>query len=274
MIIGFPLRNSVIFGFGRCIAVGVTSSVQLNSVRQLSRFPPLQSMDTPHDPDFRPVEIAGFRKPYYNKDEPYFMESAASADPFIQFDVWFKDVCSHAGSISYEEMNACCVSTCVNNKPSSRMVLLKKYDKSGFTFFTNSISRKGREMTENPNIAMLFYWPFVNRQVRIEGKVERISEAETDEYWNSRPITSRIGGAISEQSQEVPSRQFLEAKRAELIERVAQEGPSAVPRPQSWSGFLLKPNYFEFWQGQSDRLHDRLAYRQNGEEWTRFRLSP
>ncbi|KAI6244039.1 Pyridoxal 5'-phosphate synthase [Aphelenchoides fujianensis] len=233
------------------------------------------SMDTPHeDPDFKPVEISGYRKPYYNKEEPYLMESKAASDPFVQFDAWFKDVISHSKSLSYEEMNACSISTCVNNKPSSRMVLLKKYDHTGFTFFTNSISRKGREMTENPQIAMLFYWPFVNRQVRIEGRVEKVPAAETDEYWNSRPITSRIGGAISEQSHEVPSREFLESKRAELVERVAREGPSAVPRPPSWSGFLLRPDYFEFWQGQSDRLHDRLAYRLNGEEWTRVRLAP
>jgi len=230
-------------------------------------------MDTPHD-DFQPLEISGFRKPYYNMAEPYFLEENASVDPFIQYDNWFKDVCGHK-DISYEEMNAVCLSTCVNNKPSSRMVLLKKYDKNGFSFFTNGTSRKGQEIEENPNAAMLFYWPFVNRQVRIEGKVEKLSIEEVENYWESRPLNSRIGGAISEQSSVVGSRKELEDKRTELNLLVAQSGQQVVKRPESWVGYILKPDYFEFWQGQSDRIHDRLSYKlENGSEWNRQRLSP
>jgi pyridoxamine-phosphate oxidase len=144
------------------------------------------------------------------------------------------------------------------------MVLLKKYDKHGFTFFTNGLSRKGKEMGENPNVALLFYWPFVNRQVRIEGKVEKIPIEDVEDYWNSRPLNSRIGGAISQQSSVIESRQVckyffqmnfafqvLEKQRVELNLLVAEAGHHVVKRPETWWGYIVKPNYFEFWQGNS-----------------------
>jgi pyridoxamine-phosphate oxidase len=133
------------------------------------------------------------------------MEENTNANPFIQFDIWFKDVCTHK-NLRYEETNSVCLSTCADNKPSSRMVLLKKYDKDGFSFFTNNVSRKGQQIAANPNAAMLFYWPFVNRQVRIEGQIQALPIEEVEDYWNSRPLNSRIGAAISVQSSVIPSR--------------------------------------------------------------------
>jgi pyridoxine/pyridoxamine 5'-phosphate oxidase len=134
-------------------------------------------------------------------------------DPFIKFDTWLKDVCSHK-TMSYEEANAVCITTCVDNKPSSRMVSLKKYDRNGFYFFTSSVSRKGRELAANPNAAMLFYWPCVNRQIRIEGQVKMMSDEYAEISWKMRPLDIRIGPSISVQSPMIPSRKvtFLSVK--------------------------------------------------------------
>ncbi|CAD5227614.1 unnamed protein product [Bursaphelenchus okinawaensis] len=228
-------------------------------------------MDTPHQ--FEPVDVSGVRKQYLNAAEPYFLEQNCSTDPFHQFHVWFSNVLQQS-NITYEEMNAVCLSTCVNNKPSSRMVLMKSYNDTGFTFYTNSCSRKGQEIAANNNGAMMFYWPFVNRQVRIEGTITEVAPEEATKYWDSRPTHSKVGGSISNQSQVVESRQVLEDRRRALDERVKAESEQILVKPQSWTGYTLKPNYFEFWQGQSDRIHDRLRFKLQENQWIRERIQP
>ncbi|KAE9417943.1 hypothetical protein Angca_007346, partial [Angiostrongylus cantonensis] len=159
-------------------------------------------------------------------------------------------------------------------RPSSRMVLLKSYANDTFSFYTNCNSRKGRELHENPSACMLFYWPKVHRQVRIEGKVSLLSNEDAVAYWNSRPIAGRIGSKSSEQSEVVPNRDYLTSKRKALEKQVEKEGPGSITKPDSWVGYALVPDYFEFWQGQSDRLHDRIEFRKCDGNWKIQRLSP
>ncbi|VDD95308.1 unnamed protein product [Enterobius vermicularis] len=211
-----------------------------------------------------------------NKEEPVILEeNLPSLDPFEVFDVWFKNVASKA-NVSFEEVNAACVSTCLNGKPSSRMVLMKEYDKKGFSFYTSYDSRKGKELEANPYACILFYWPKVDRQIRIEGKVEKLPIQMADNYWNSRPLKSRIGSKASDQSTVIPNRQYLIDKRQELTKLAEEKGEGAITRPTSWGGYRVIPNYFEFWQGQSDRVHDRIVFElvDDGKKWIRKRLSP
>jgi pyridoxamine 5'-phosphate oxidase len=150
-------------------------------------------------------------------------------------------------------------------------VLLKSFDDRGFVFFTNYQSQKGNELNENPRAALLFYWPGLWRQVRIEGEVEKISAAESEEYFQSRPLGSRLGAWASNQSEVVENRETLEARFAELQQRFGED----VPRPEHWGGYRVKPNSIEFWQGRDNRLHDRLRYRREEDGgWVIERLAP
>ena len=155
--------------------------------------------------------------------------------------------------------------------PDARIVLLKSFDDSGFVFYTNYQSRKARELSESPRACLLFYWASLWRQVRIEGTVEKISEAESDAYFQSRPLGSQLGAWASDQSEVVETREILEARFEELQKRFGEN----VPRPPHWGGYRVKPTAIEFWQGQDNRLHDRLRYklRQDG-NWTIERLGP
>ena len=155
--------------------------------------------------------------------------------------------------------------------PDARIVLLKSFDDSGFVFYTNYQSRKARELSESPRACLLFYWASLWRQVRIEGTVEKISEAESDAYFQSRPLGSQLGAWASNQSEVVETREILEARFDELQKRFGEN----VPRPPHWGGYRVKPTAIEFWQGQDNRLHDRLRYelRQDG-NWTIERLGP
>jgi len=220
-----------------------------------------------------PLDIRGWRKDYHNMKEPFLHIEQMDPDPFIQFDLWFKDI-SLRKDVTFEEINAVAVATCRDNKPSCRMVLLKKYDKDGFSFYTNYNSRKGQEILDNPNACMCFYWPFVTRQVRIEGVIEKLPPEMADEYWKERPLNSRIGSKASHQSTVIESRAVLEAEKQRLELLAAEQGEDAITRPPEWAGFILKPSYFEFWQGQSNRLHDRIIYEQVDGSWTKKRLSP
>jgi pyridoxamine 5'-phosphate oxidase len=155
--------------------------------------------------------------------------------------------------------------------PSARIVLLKGVSESGFVFYTNYLSRKSKEISENPFASLVFYWPTLERQVRVEGELEKVSSEESDEYFASRARGSQLGAWASLQSQTLPDRKILEDRVRQIIE--CYEGED-VPRPENWGGFRLKPSLIEFWQGRADRLHDRERYRRKGDQWEVDRLFP
>jgi pyridoxamine 5'-phosphate oxidase len=196
-------------------------------------------------------------------------ESDLDEDPIRQFQVWF-DAAVEAGLPEPDAMTLATAST--DGKPSARMVLLKLADERGFVFFTNYESRKGRELADNPRAALVLFWVELERQIRIEGRVEPVTAAESDAYFHSRPLGSQLGAAASHQSRVIPGREELEKRVAEL-EKQYQGGE--IPRPDYWGGYRVVPEVIEFWQGRPNRLHDRLRYRRNGEDrWIIERLSP
>lgn len=190
-----------------------------------------------------------------------------SADPFEQFAVWLEAALeTHKGW-----PNAMTLATAdADGRPSARIVLLKGVDHSGFTFFTNYSSRKGRELTDNPFAALVFYWPLLGRQVRVTGSVTQVSAAESDAYFATRPRDSQLGAWASQQSSPVAGHEELEA----ALEDAARRFPDDVPRPGNWGGFRLFPDAFEFWKSRPNRLHDRFLYEPDGLEWSLTRLSP
>ncbi|MCS6842156.1 MAG: pyridoxamine 5'-phosphate oxidase [Roseiflexus sp.] len=211
------------------------------------------------------MSIADLRKEYTRHG---LSESDIDPDPLVQFQRWF-DQAVESGLI---EPNAMTLATATpDGRPSARMVLLKGVDNGGFVFFTNYESRKGVELTMNPWAALVFYWPELERQVRVEGRVERISPEESDAYFASRPNGSRIGAWASRQSSVIGSRAELEQRVAELERLYANR---EIPRPPFWGGFRVIPDAIEFWQGRPNRLHDRLRYRRDAGRWIIERLSP
>jgi pyridoxamine 5'-phosphate oxidase len=193
-------------------------------------------------------------------------ESDLDLDPLRQFAVWFEE----AGTAGVRAPEAMALATAAaDGRPSARMVLLKGFDERGFVFFTGYESRKGAELAANPRAALLFYWDPLGRQVRIEGPVERVAEAESDAYFASRPRGAQISASVSPQSRVVESRAALEAAAAELEARGGE-----LPRPPGWGGFRLAPETYEFWQHRANRLHDRLSYRRDGRAWKITRLGP
>lgn len=198
-------------------------------------------------------------------------ESHAEADPIAQFSHWWNE----AGAAQVREANAMTLATAdADGKPAARTVLLKGFDQSGFVFFTNYESRKGNELAANARAALLFFWPELERQVRIDGTVLRTTTEESDEYFRSRPLTSRIGAWASPQSQAISSKAWLMTRVAEMGLRHA----TAPSRPPFWGGYRVAPKAIEFWQGRPSRLHDRLLYTKAGATaeagWTRVRLAP
>jgi pyridoxamine 5'-phosphate oxidase len=178
------------------------------------------------------------------------------ANPIRQFQTWFDEL--RAGGVSEQDATSMTLATAAQDgRPSARVVLLKSFDERGFVFYTNYHSRKAKELSENPRACLLFYWSELWRQVRIEGDVEKVSPADSEEYFQSRPLGSRLGAWASNQSEVVDTRQVLESRFAELQERFGEE----VPRPEHWGGYRLRPSSIEFWQGRGNRLHDRLRFR-------------
>ncbi|XAR62108.1 Pyridoxal 5'-phosphate synthase [Bertholletia excelsa] len=216
------------------------------------------------------IDISSMRENYIS---PEFLEDQVDADPFDQFQKWFAD----ALASGLREPNAMALSTAgKDGKPSSRMVLLKGVDKDGFVWYTNYESRKAREISENPYASLLFYWDCLNRQVRVEGFVEKVSDEESEQYFHSRPRGSQIGAIASKQSTVIPGRYFLHQEYKELEGKFADG--SLIPKPKHWGGYRLKPRVFEFWQGQQSRLHDRIQYSSEVIDGKRFwkidRLAP
>lgn len=196
-------------------------------------------------------------------------ESDVDADPFKQFQAWFSD----ALAAPLIEPNAMVLATATKDgRPSARAVLLKGFDERGFVFYTNYESRKGQELAENPWAALVFLWEELERQIRIEGQVEKCSAEESDAYFRSRPLGSRLSATLSHQSQVISSREVLERRLEELM---VENANGDVPRPPFWGGYRLSPTSIEFWQGRPNRLHDRLRYRLlNDGSWLIERLSP
>ena len=211
------------------------------------------------------TNLFDFRKNYSSIS---LIKKELEQNPFIQFRKWFED----AKNAKIIEPNAMCLATVgKNGQPSSRMLLLKSFDLNGFVFFTNYESKKGLEIKENPLGSVLFYWDLLEREIRIEGKISKISTQDSDDYFDSRPFGSKIGALISKQSTVINNDDFLKKEKEKNILDFENK---KITRPKNWGGYILIPNLFEFWQGQPDRIHDRFQYKLENNNWLIERLSP
>ena len=210
------------------------------------------------------MNIASLRQDYMRES---LNEADVATDPFTQFQRWFDEALRAelpmANSMTLATVGA-------DGAPSARIVLLKGIDHNGFVFYTNYMSRKGRELAGNPRAALVFHWTDLEREVRIDGRVEKVTAAESDEYFSSRPLGSRHAAIASPQSEVVASRAVLEAR----FDAAAAAHGDAAPRPAHWGGYRVLPASVEFWQGRPSRLHDRLLYTRQGDRWTIVRLAP
>lgn len=212
-------------------------------------------------------DLSSYRKSY---EKSALTEDAISNNPMQLFQTWFYEV---EASESIEEPNAMTVSTIgLDGFPKNRVVLLKKYTEEGFIFYTNYNSEKGRAIEENPHVCISFFWSVMERQIIIKGKVEKIAENLSDGYFESRPEGSKLGAIVSDQSQIIPSREFLEEKLKALEKQFSGK---EIERPENWGGYIVKPISMEFWQGRPNRLHDRIRYTlQEDFDWKMERLAP
>jgi pyridoxamine 5'-phosphate oxidase len=210
------------------------------------------------------MDLAALRQEYMRAG---LQEKDLAPDPLAQFGAWFDEALRSGIALP----NAMTLATATRGgRPSARTVLLKGFDASGFVFYTNYQSRKGRELEANPQAMLLFCWEELERQIGIEGRIGRVSGAESDEYFASRPLGSRLSASVSPQSEIVENRDDLERR----LEEASRRWRDAPPRPQHWGGYRLAPERFEFWQGRKDRLHDRLCYLMSGSRWKIERLAP
>ncbi len=211
------------------------------------------------------LNLSDLRKVYQKQS---LLEETVDNNPLDQFKVWWDEVIKSG----IDEPNAMNLSTCsTDGKPSSRIVLLKEVNEKGFIFFTNYDSRKGKEMRQNNFVSILFFWKELERQVRIEGKVEQIPAAKSDEYFASRPRESQVGAWSSPQSEVIESRSVLEKNEKQYADRFQDQN---IERPKHWGGYLVIPHQIEFWQGRPGRLHDRLRYSLREKQWVIERLAP
>ncbi len=210
-------------------------------------------------------EIADLRRDYRLQT---LNEEDVADNAIEQFTRWWNE----AIASDIDEVNAMTLATlALDGMPSARIVLLKDYDERGFVFFTNYNSAKGKAIAAHPKAALVFFWKELERQIRVQGNVEKVSEQESDDYFSSRPVGSRIGAWSSPQSEVIESRHLLE----DNVEKYTSEMKSGIPRPQHWGGYRVKPVSIEFWQGRSSRLHDRIEYRlQPDDSWKKVRLAP
>lgn len=211
-------------------------------------------------------DLTDYRKSY---EKGELLEKDIPVTPLELFQSWF-----HLAdeSASVEEANAMTISTVGKDDfPSTRVVLLKGFSKDGFTFFTNYSSNKGKDLNENPKCCLSFFWPALEKQVILQGEVSKISEQESEEYFQSRPRASQLGAHASDQSSVIPSREFLEERLLELEKKFKNK---AIPKPVDWGGYIFKPTKFEFWQGRASRLHDRILYTKEQNNWKIERLAP
>lgn len=214
------------------------------------------------------INVSEIRRDYPFGEKNQLLEKDADTNPFRQFERWF----ASAVKIDNLEANAMYLATSTKSgKPSVRTVLLKDFDENGFVFYTNYLSRKANEIAENPYASLLFYWKELGRQVRIEGKLDKVSREESEEYFRSRPFESRIAALSSVQSAEISGRNVIEEKYEHYIR---QYDGADVPLPDYWGGYRLIPDSIEFWQGRLNRMHDRLLYTLIEGEWKITRLSP
>jgi len=210
-------------------------------------------------------EISSLRKEYKLRE---LSEKNVDENPFEQFDIWFKEMLNS----NIPEPTAMILATAAKEgKPSARTLLLKAFNKDGFIFYTNYESRKGKEIEENNSGALLFFWPELERQIRIEGTIKKLSQSTSNDYFKTRPYKSRIGAWASKQSSVIPDRAEIIKKFFKYLIKFHSRN---IPLPDFWGGYILIPDLFEFWQGRASRLHDRVSYRKETGKWIIERLSP
>lgn len=226
----------------------ISTSISINNMSGSTTKPPTQAKN----------DLSDMRKPYRDQDDGIEESQLPSRDPIKLFEAWFNMV---KESNTVYEPNAFCICTASGDgQPSARMVLLKGYDDDGFRFFTHYSSQKGQNIAENPKVSMLFYWDSFNRQVRVEGKAEKLPEEAGETYFKRRPQSSQIGAAISDQSGLIESRDALMKRYDDLKAQLGEEPPA---KPSTWGGYLIRPERFEFWQGNTNRVHDRIIFRRS-----------
>ncbi len=258
---GFALGSEL--GWGS--RIGGPESSSLNFLRRGNR----------QIPDERPssTERAGrVSSPYPHCSNPYNVAMPEVNDPIRRFSLWFRAAAKRSPGPWFDPTAMTLATTGKRGDVTARIVLLKKFGPEGFTFYTNYASRKGRQLGDNPRAALVFYWPHLQRQVRIEGRIEKVSRDESDAYFHSRPRPSQIGAAASNQSEVIPSREYLVDRFKRLQKQFVKQ---PIPLPDTWGGYRLQPDTIEFWQHRESRLHDRFRYRRDKSNgWKVDRLSP